>query len=271
MIAPVVRSVAPRQLDLKAFTERSALESDYGELITAPTVITDPTQGDRPVIVYLELSDDPAAVVAALQQIDYRLDFRTNGMMTRSRTFGYAPRNTVRRDYCSTASLANEDAEAHAVLMEYADKVSRYYLQFNAELYQRHAQMTDQVLPEYKIGSSVFTSGIVNKNNPLKYHFDKGNFKDVWSNMLVFKHKVQGGHLSVPEFDLGFELKDNSLLMFDGQNLLHGVTPIKMYAPDSHRYSVVYYALREMWKCEPLEDELTRFRRLRTERERRRR
>lgn len=123
---------------------------------------------------------------------------------------------------------------------------------------------------DYVIQDSAFTSGIINKNNPLKYHFDRGNFVDVWSNMLVFKHRIEGGFLSCPEFDIGFELKHNSLLMFDGQGILHGVTPIKRHGPESYRYSIVYYSMRQMWQCRPLGEEIDRIRKKKTERERKR-
>lgn len=255
-----------RELDLKQYARRRASEDDYATLVRESTVIYDES-ADKVAVVYLELDDDTTDVVQAIQRIRYDRDTRTSGMATQSKIFGYMPRRTIRRDYCHEAALSREDHEAHATVMSYAEKVSTHYQCYEPELYAAHQREVEKVLPDYKIGSSVFTSGIINKNNPLPYHHDAGNFKNVWSNMLVFKHHTHGGYLSVPEYDVGFELKDNSLLMFDGQNILHGVTPITNYGKDAYRYSVVFYSLQNMWKCLSPEEEIKRYRKVRSERE----
>lgn len=85
--------------------------------------------------------------------------------------------------------------------------------------------------------------------------------------MLVFKRDIVGGHLSCPEYGLGFKLKNNSLLMFDGQSILHGVTPIQKKSASAYRYSIVYYSLQQMWKCMSVDEELARIRNKKTERE----
>jgi hypothetical protein len=111
----------------------------------------------------------------------------------------------------------------------------------------------------------MYTSGIINENNPLKYHFDAGNFKGTWSAMFGFRKKTEGGYLSLPEIEIGIEIKNNSLLLFDGQSLLHGVTPIKMLEKDSKRYTIVYYSLQQMWNCKPIDDEIIEQRKIRNE------
>ena len=78
--------------------------------------------------------------------------------------------------------------------------------------------------------------------------------------MVVFKHKVKGGHLSMPEYNVKFECADNTAMMFDGQEILHGVTPIKKESEHSRRYSIVYYSLQQIWNCLPLDEELARMR-----------
>ena len=74
----------------------------------------------------------------------------------------------------------------------------------------------------------------------------------------------------MPEFGIGIALRDKSILYFDGQGILHGVTPIKRISKQSKRYSIVYYSLKGMWNCLPLNDEMIRIRKLRSEREERR-
>jgi hypothetical protein len=263
---PTVLKEAPREIELKNFRKRSAVVEDCSRLISEPTVIYD-TDEEKVRIVYLELEDEHSGLVRALQRIKYGNDLRSAGMLSRSRTVGFMPRRTIKQDFCANSALDREDKAAHRLVLSYAEKVSTYYQQYNPELYADHQKEVEKILPDYKVGSSVFTSGIINKDNPLPYHHDAGNFKNVWSNMLVFKHKIGGGHLAVPEYDACFELKNNSLLMFDGQSLLHGVTPIKKLARGAYRFSVVFYSLQQLWNCLPPEEEIKRYRKVRSERE----
>ena len=116
----------------------------------------------------------------------------------------------------------------------------------------------------------MFTSGIINDNNPLLYHFDAGNYKGVYLAMFGFKKGIEGGFLSVPEIDLRFKIGNKSLTLFDGQGLIHGVTPIKKTHPDAKRYTIVYYSLQQMWNCKTPGTELEILRERRTSLERRR-
>lgn len=255
-------------LDLEDYKMRSAQELDYHTLITEDTLVY---EGDTLMIAYVELDLDCSPIVEALQRIKYEKDYRTAGLPTTSRTFGFSPRISFRRDYCTASKLAKDSPKDHAVITDYAAQVATYYRNLNPELYEKHLHDTDaHVIGDYRVKDSPFTSGIINKNNPLKYHFDRGNFKDVWSCMLVFKQDIGGGYLSVPQYGLGFELKHNSLFMFDGQGLLHGVTPIQRRTAQAFRYSIVYYSLRQMWNCLPITDELLRIQKKRIEREEKR-
>lgn len=256
------------ELDLADYKMRSAQEKDYHTLVTESVLVY---EGDTLMIAYVELDLDCSDVVDALLRIKYEKNYRSNGLPTTSRIFGFSPRNSLRNDYCTATSLAKESPQDHAVITDYASKVATYYRNLNPDLYQKHLHDTDEhVIGDYRVKDSPFTSGIINKNNPLKYHFDSGNFKDVWSCMLVFKQDIGGGYLSVPQYGLGFQLKHNSLFMFDGQSLLHGVTPIKKKNAQSFRYSIVYYSLRQMWNCLPITDELLRIQKKRIEREEKR-
>jgi hypothetical protein len=269
-------SLTMKPLDLKHFKKRQALESDYGTFITESTVVM---VDDEPRIVYVELDDvgeDCTGIVSALQKIDFDIikGRRSGGMQGRSRIFGWMPRRPLRNDFCHISQLALENADSHYAVCAYAEQISTWYQRYNPALFAQHeGLMQEKIAQDYRLPDapkSIFTSGVVNKNNSLPYHFDAGNFKDVWSCMLVFKNQTAGGHLSVPELDIGFELKNNSLFMFDGQGILHGVTPIKLLSRKAYRYSVVYYSLQQMWKCLPITDEIIRIRQKKTEREQKR-
>ncbi len=68
---------------------------------------------------------------------------------------------------------------------------------------------------------------------------------------------------------MALEIANDSVLLFDGQDILHGVTPFTV-SDDGYRYTVVYYSLQRMWDCLTITDELARIRNLKTQRERKR-
>lgn len=254
-------------IDYRDYKARSAKPEDYNFLITKPTIGV--LNGKIQFIYDVIGNVDFNPLVKTIQKIKYMESERSGGLVTRSRTFGYRPRITFRSDFCSISSLANEMPDEHKIVSDYGKIVQNIYAQQNPETFERHKGLADEKLKDsWRIQDTVFTSGIINKNNPLRYHFDAGNFKDVSSCMLVFKKDVEGGHLALPEFGVGIELVNNSALIFDGQSILHGVTPIRKLSEDAHRYSIVYYSLKSIWNCLEVDDELARIRNVKTNRER---
>jgi hypothetical protein len=227
-------------------------------------------EGNEIKVIYDMVSMDTEAIVADLKKIKYHEGKRTRGLVSTSRIFGFRPRNAIRTPYCSSTSLAVDYPEIHAKICNLALDIEKYYAKYNPEGYKKHLNLTDEkIKKDWRIsGASAFTSGIINKNNPLKYHFDAGNFKNVYSMMIVFKEGISGGYLAMPEYGIGFELKNNAIIMFDGQSIVHGVTPIGKQTPGSHRFSVVYYSLKSMWNCLEITEELANVRNLKTKRER---
>lgn len=264
-----VLEVKKRDIDLSEYTKRSAFEGDYETLIRKDTLIK---IDGKPAILYMKLNDwDFEPLRNCLMGIKYDSTTRSSGLKTTSRVFGYQPRIPMRRDFCTKTSLAHDTPEKNALVCEYGHQIVPLYRQAFPEIFEEHnAWVEEKVLSEWKINQTPFTSGIINKNNPLKYHFDAGNIKDVCSCMLAMKRSSGGGYLSFPELGLGFEIADKSLTIFDGQSLLHGVTPIRKLSENAHRYTIVYYTLHQMWKCEPLTEEIARIRKVKTQRELRR-
>lgn len=257
-----------KKIDLANYKMRGASPRDFLELVKEPVVMMD--KGEVK-IVYDILPFDLAPYREALKRIKYQETERTAGLKTVSRIFGFSPRNTLRKDFCATTSLASEQPEEHQMICELGQKIAGIYLQSAPEVYGSHKQLVEEKMKtEWMIPGTPFTSGIINKNNPLKYHFDTGNFKKVFSCMVAFKQDCEGGHLSLPEYNVGLEIADNSILLFDGQEILHGVTPFSFSAENGYRYTIVYYSLRRMWDCLTVDDEIVRIRNVKTEREKKR-
>jgi hypothetical protein len=257
-----------RDIDPRLLQRRSAKDSDYDTLIDGDCVVT---VNGQPKIVYLSRLSHPDVerARAAVQRIKYQTSTRTSGLVSTSRIFGYAPRNVLRGHPCRSTSMATEHPEEHAAICGAAPAIDAQYRNFFSDIHEHHREVATKVREQWMIPGSVFTSGIVNYNNPLQYHFDAGNFSQVCSAMIGFRHKTQGGHLSCPELGIAFEIGDRSLILFDGQKLLHGVTPIKRLADDAFRFTIVYYSLKQMWNCETVKGEVDALRARRTATEKR--
>ena len=258
-----------RKIDFSRYQKRSASDEDYDLLIDEDAVVT---VDGVPKIVYLANVKNPAVLSArqAVQTIKYSTSTRTSGLVTRSRIFGYSPRNVLRGHACRATSMAVDCPSEHSIVCGAAAFANSEYEKWFPDVHRSHAEMLGKVRPEWVIPKSVFTSGIVNYNNPLQYHFDSGNFASVCSAMIGFRHKTQGGVLSCPEIGMGFAIGDCSLILFDGQKLLHGVTPIRKTAKDAFRYTIVYYSLKQMWNCDSVKGEIDALRERRTATERKR-
>src|SRR5258707_73584 len=254
-----------RTLDVSAYAGRGAADTDCATLLTEPSIIVDEATQQVMLVYLVPIAEDTRVLVDALRHVRVGWHHRTNGMRSRARVVGYQPRNPRHNPYCSSAALATEDPAGHAVVCSFASVVARYYQQYGPAVYAAHEATAASVLPEWRLEGTAFTSGIVNRDNPLPYHYDAGNFKGGWSGMLGFKRGVRGGHLAVPEYDVALEIGDKSLLLFDGQGLLHGVTPF-WRARGGYRDTIVYYSLQQMWQCLPPEQEVARVQRLRLER-----
>jgi len=234
--------------DVGALKLRPASAEDFDVCIDESTIVE---EDGKPCIVYEVFDGDLTELIWAVQNIKYSKNFRSGGLPTVSRIFGYRPRTEVRANLetCSTTSLARESPRQHAVICDFAVLMTESYRKYSAGAYEIHAATMSGVLPEWCIPDSLYTSGIVNKNNALRYHHDTGNFKDCWSGMIVLPNRVRGGELVVPEFRLAFDFRRPAIIFFDGQSLLHGVMPIEVPAGIGYRYSIVYYSLQKMCRC----------------------
>ena len=248
----------------KDYVKRTALDSDYTTLIKESCIIMDKDTGAL-VGVYIVM-DETSKLLKALMSIKYDTNHRLAGLVTHSRIFGYKNREKIRNDFCSAAQLSKESPDHHRTICDFARELTKIYKKHCGAVFDDHMSIAkEKILPEWTIKGTPFSSGIVNKNNQLHYHYDSGNFKNVYSNMVGFKSNLKGGHLAIPEYDIGLEIANNSIVLFDGQKLLHGVTPFKLLNDKSYRYTVVYYTLQQMWKCEPLTQELARIKDVRTQ------
>ena len=187
-----------RDVDVKAWWRKIAPDSShYSTLLDTSSLLF--VDGE-PAGFYVTLPEDEVFQIRqACQAIEYQSTYRTVGLRTCSRVIGFQPRLALRRDYCTSVALERESPESHSALCAGAALVAKYLQGYFPEQHAAQARIVqERVKPEWVLPGSHFTSGIVNWNSQLRYHFDAGNFPGTWNAMLTFKKDIDGGYLAIP-------------------------------------------------------------------------
>jgi len=264
-----------KQVDLNQFMKRLANESDCKNLINFDCLIT---SNGVPKILYLKLPKkiNTDFIRQACKNIKYtNVERISSGLITqgKNRTFGLRPRRAMSKNAftCSATSLATESPLEHGVFINFLKQLMPFYEKyFSKEYHENIKTVEEKTIKQWRIDGTPFTSGIVNYNSELQYHYDIGHFHGAMSIMLTLKGGVSGGGLCFPELDTRFDLADNTILLMDGQELMHGVPKLNKLATNGYRYTIVYYSLLQMWKCLPINEEIIAMRAMRAIRERNR-
>ena len=172
---------------------------------------------------------------------------RAGGMRSRSATFGFSgPAPQMQRPAPTASAWAYQNPEGHAVIANYAATLHKVLNDYGpAEIVARHSEVKQLLHPDWRLGNTCWTSGIVNDTANLYYHYDKNNVLDTWSAMIVLRAGVSGGFLHVADYDLTLPCNHGDILYFAGMSLVHGVTPIRVALPGGYRYSIVYYSIKK--------------------------
>lgn len=250
-------------------TEPSA--SDYDLLIDSSTRVVDADTG-RTALVFAPLPRECVPLVARIRKLlqhakGWGVNERASGIALNSLTFGYMPRLKLRNQTCRLANYSR-DADADAALRELARVAETYYATYEPALYAEHRDAVQSLDMHYRY-SEVFTSGVINKDSSVHYHYDRGNLHGAWSAMLYLCDGIEGGETVFPEYRLAVAPQDAHLVFFAGSVLIHGVSPFRKVLSRGTRYTIVYYTLRNLWHCLPPPQEYQEYLRWRTEYEER--
>lgn len=260
-----------KDVSLESYLKRGAKESDCSNRVTEDTLIY--IDGILKIAYFNIPKELTKYVRTSCQKVKLNhVERLSDGLITtgQNRVFGYRPARQMSQfaNTCSTSSMAHEYKLEHAALCKFAEVACKYYMKIFPEQFNHNKKVVEEKInKEWLLEDTVFTSGIINKNSALQYHFDIGHVSKALSVMLTLKKDIIGGNLSIPEIDTIIELKDNTLLIFDGQELLHGVTSIHKKNDKAYRYTIVYYSLIQMWKCLTITDEVISARKKRYKRE----
>lgn len=175
---------------------------------------------------------------------------RLSGIAVSNSTFGYLPPVPLRRRYgCSRCAFDAAYPGVLTLLLDLAGRADVLLDQMPGADAMR--ALTAGIAPAWRLADTPWTSGVINNNTALAYHRDASNVRGMWSALFVTRRSCDGGWLHLPAYDVYLSLPNGALALFDGGQVLHGVTPFRLVRPDGYRYSVVLYTRAGMTACSP--------------------
>jgi len=247
--------------DASGITLDTVEAGDYGlPLITESCIIN--LEGNRPVL-YLNL-DDPIydLLLPHLKELKFNKSNRkATGKNNFSILAGGIPAATNHFGFCNVGSLLRKDSDLHYLLIQELSYdlrcVFEYFLpqwyKVSQHFYEKAAINQDYQMPE-----TPWTSAILNHNSPHIYHTDTQNVKNIFSAMLTLKNNVSGGYLVLRDYGVALQTRNRSITIFYGRNIVHGVSPISYHGDDAYRYTLVFFAMELMNKCESIDKEFNK-------------
>lgn len=195
---------------------------------------------------------------------------RTNGVQQMSAVYGALPRVACREDYCRFSAQTKVQPEIFGGLNRVGKYLWGIYQDSFPAVADDFEKFTANIHEDWKKTGTPFTTVNVNKNFAIGYHKDAANFGGVYSNVLISKKNADGGYFVMPTIRLALQQAHGALVIVDGANLVHGVTPIVPKTQNWERSSVVFYTLSNLQHCLAKHGELLRSKAVATERARKR-
>lgn len=226
----------------------------------APLIALDAATRD-PVLVLARYPADKLPALRAAMRAYWKAHpgvvSRIGGSRTDTTPFGFAAAQPLlRRVSCRPCGGAAVAPTPHAMICDAATALDATFTALYPErAHADHARAIDAILPDWFLGESHWTSGVLNYNSPIGYHRDANNLP-CWSAMVCVRRGMRGGHLHLPEYAITLPCRDGDVLYFPGYDILHAVTPLRRNAPDAYRLTAVYYTVARMAGCGPADDQL---------------
>ncbi len=247
--------VAPKLVDDSKFLKKQAELSHCSEIIDEDCIIY---AGENIVGIYKRLDKN---LLKTIREISHKSPFiegtRSNGLKTRSAIYGALPRTNHRNPICRWSAHTLEQRGYFNAVREFSNVITEIYDNFLPVEAERHRDVIRQnIEKDWVLGDTPFTTFNLNINTAIKYHRDTGNFKNIFSNVLILQENIVGGELIFPELNIGLSQRDGYLGIFDGQKWMHGCTEVKKTKLTGYRVSAVFYAMEAMKHCYPYKAEL---------------
>jgi hypothetical protein len=178
---------------------------------------------------------------------------RLSGLRVSHRVFGYTQPAPMRQRYgCATSSFNLDHPDVYADVEQFCLLAEWVFRTFAPDVHEHTGTVTRKAIPDaWRIAGTLWTSGIINNTAALPMHKDSSNVKGSWSAMLGCRRQMGGGLLYLADYDCYLSIPHGSISIFDGQSVVHGVTPMEPRGPQASRYTLVSYSKTAMCRCAP--------------------
>jgi hypothetical protein len=198
----------------------------------------------------LIISNRHAEAAAHLTRVAMQVEptevVRSGGIRTATNAVGYSsPASLLKRSTPRASAFTMNRPDLALIIEDIAESLWVELQAENPVAAYRNLEAAETIHDDWRIGSTPWTSGVLNHAVPLPYHYDKNNVPGTTSAMLWSKHPlVQGGHLHLPDLGYVIGCQHATATYFVGHANLHGVMPIT--APKGgpvRRWSLVFYVV----------------------------
>lgn len=178
---------------------------------------------------------------------------RLSGLRVSHRVFGYTQPAPMRKRYgCSTSSFNLDHPAVYADVEQFCLLAEWVFRTFAPDVHEQTGLSVRKRIPDaWRIAGTLWTSGIINNTAALPMHKDSSNIPGSWSAMLGCRRQMEGGLLYLADYDCYLSIPHGSISIFDGQSVVHGVTPMEPKGPQASRHTLVSYSKTAMCRCAP--------------------
>lgn len=270
-----MRIVDLKEKDVSHLLGKQVKEDDVARTIDFDCVVT---VGGKPTIAYGNLPENkallrwcanhkfPSVRRRAYEQGKQFQDDHGSSLAksaTREDYFGFKAPRPVYNLPAGPTRLTVTNKKGWQLIKNLAESLEEIYKESMPELYiWQKAKVDGSILPDWRINHGLWTQAVINKSNQFPYHYDANNCKNHLSGMACYNYGNGGGNTVVPGLDVKFEMVGAKYLIFLGQSILHGVSPIRNRQDWAMRYSIVFYSHELMTKVASPEEELKKARKI---------
>lgn len=259
----VGRILTPQDVDVQ-LRGPSKVYGPRGSLIALylPAALTDLSAIHYPILTTIRMTtDNRNAASGASRWVQGR---RTrSGTVVTSSLVGYyddfrhvagagSPDQHVR--ICRTTMWTGKNAEEFAGLVPLFERVAEFFAEYVPDRYSTQMTWAEDTAPDLRIGNTPFTTITVNNTFPTGVHKDRGDLKQGFSCLAVFRRgHYTGGELCFPEYRFCVDMQDGDLLLMDAHEW-HGNIALDLQSGDAERISLVLYYRKRVRDCAGLEN-----------------
>lgn len=204
------------------------------------------------------IAASPDRIKLAQEYFDKRLYKVSNyGNAVENGVGGFVPRSAA-YPYCRQSVWNGDNPELLGPMTEFAETLGELFRATTPGAWQRQSEFIKTVKPEWRVGSSPYTTLTYNRNFRTAAHCDAGDYRGGFGNLFCLRAGEYSGAVTIfPEWGVGVDMGDGDWMAMDVHEI-HGNSAFTNTSPDFERLSLVAYAREDMAECGSLVEESLR-------------